>query len=1215
MAKESIVDMDWTGRLQVYSCGEYLNVRSLAHQVKEGRKDAIEKAAIEMAKVAVKIPNYQDYRLVPMPGHEGKPTYTLDLALELASLTANYVCDFLRSTPGDTLYEQKRKNGIEGLRPDAFETLGHFSLDYRPIFIDNVLDTGTTAMSAFKAVGGDAILLTLGSTTNYKKYNYPIDVKIFGPSRKPRNLLRAELITAIDDAMAERKYEKYMEGGESVARFYEEIGLLKDPPPETLGLFLPPNEETDRTRDAAITLETDQEGRIRHKMTFYNHETAFIEDIDDKTLLQDTLEAVKAYYYNEKGKVESTIGNHQFEKGDEFILNRRSYVVQDKGTFMTTRRPFIAKGLKTRDEEGNEKVFLLNKDARRRIFVMPQSEREKLKDMRGIEENKQTEETDNHYELNTDIMANKKDTEKQEQAQQQAQAETAATAKTANKEKEKAKRQETEVKEEPKQEQKEEKEENKEQDSKQEQEKEKEQKDDKEEKSIGGAAVQTMILVNMLQYAKENDGVFVNVARKQAPKLYGEDVQLSPYNNLLLSMHSDLEGFRTNQYTSFEKAKTAGINVMGGEKGIPLSWLKWDKYVNQYDKTDTISHEDYMKLPDDTRANYKAVPQREYRYLYNIDQTILPVKDKEAYLKTVEESGAPGKEIITGEKETALDKNAKTFDILKIKHPGSMLLYRNGDNYEMYNEDADRAHEILSLKISDGKDRGFKQMASFPHGQLDTNLPKMIRAGQRVVIIDRLQEIKDGAFEKYLSDKEKEDVKGVETISGKLSEALGVKIRDAAPVLETHYDANEDSIQAAPVKAYDSYERYAHDLFAAFSDAMGAETRMNRVQRGSLGEEDAKKQEGLVRELVAGSLMTGLGMQSVMGKQSAQNIDYWQRELKEDPKFLERVERDVNQTLESVDRIMRGETVDFSKMRGEKAAVVDMPGNYSIVRELSQRADAERKEIVIVADKEHKSADVILPAGASKEPGTELPGLNKGRIANALKKEGFDADKILFHNNSGALGLRQPNEYFAGKEVTVNRLKRFDLIPVTKLDVSPLVHQKADIEKMNMFTDKDNNYAIYIKPRHEPAITMYPSKDDISLFFRSLKEQDGAQVRGDLAQKYYRIAAQYPELKKDLLTIDTGDADISRISKVNLFKKDEGNKLMMVASIDGQRQPLREVSKADWNRFWLADDKDLYKTQLAAKMYSNELSRGREVPVEKQEQEQAQEVRQGGFRR
>ena len=228
----------------------------------------------------------------------------------------------------------------------------------------------------------------------------------------------------------------------------------------------------------------------------------------------------------------------------------------------------------------------------------------------------------------------------------------------------------------------------------------------------------------------------------------------------------------------------------------------------------------------------------------------------------------------------------------------------------------------------------------------------------------------------------------------------------------------------------------------------------------------------------------------------------------------------------------------------------------------------------------------------------EIPGMNKSRIATALKKEGVDGDNITFYNAGGALGLHQPNGHFEGKDIMVDRLKQYNLIPVTRLDVSTLVAQKAEIEKVNLFPDKDNNYAIFIKPKGEQAITMYPAKEDVTTFFKSLKEPKGDAIRGDLGQKYYQLSHEHPELKKDLLTIDTGDVDLSRISNVNLYKSDTKAGIFMTATIDGKKQESREVSKADWNRFWLVEDQNQFKTQLATKIYDNVLHETRKEEAE-----------------
>lgn len=87
----------------------------------------------------------------------------------------------------------------------------------------------------------------------------------------------------------------------------------------------------------------------------------------------------------------------------------------------------------------------------------------------------------------------------------------------------------------------------------------------------------------------------------------------------------------------------------------------------------------------------------------------------------------------------------KQFYDLKAKHPDAVMLFRCGDFYETYSQDAVVASEILGItltKRSGGKNGTPIEMAGFPHHALDTYLPKLIRAGKRVAICDQLEDPK-----------------------------------------------------------------------------------------------------------------------------------------------------------------------------------------------------------------------------------------------------------------------------------------------------------------------------------------------------------------------------------------------------------------------------------------------------------------------------------------
>ena len=86
----------------------------------------------------------------------------------------------------------------------------------------------------------------------------------------------------------------------------------------------------------------------------------------------------------------------------------------------------------------------------------------------------------------------------------------------------------------------------------------------------------------------------------------------------------------------------------------------------------------------------------------------------------------------------------KQYFEIKAKHPDAVLLFRVGDFYEMYGEDAVTGAELLGIvqtKRANGTGQSI-EMAGFPYHALDTYLPKLVRAGKRVAICDQLEDPK-----------------------------------------------------------------------------------------------------------------------------------------------------------------------------------------------------------------------------------------------------------------------------------------------------------------------------------------------------------------------------------------------------------------------------------------------------------------------------------------
>ncbi len=167
----------------------YASVRNLAHDVKAGDKDAIDKASLIMM-------NYVPVNsiLIPIPSHTGKATYTLTLANFIAKRTKSRVLDILSSDAREMLYKQKIR-GVDvgkinlGFKIDKNDEVNELLHSVRNvILIDNVIDSGATyeqAKSVIKDVYGiDAWLLSLGAIENPKYKSYDVIRSIYPNRRK-----------------------------------------------------------------------------------------------------------------------------------------------------------------------------------------------------------------------------------------------------------------------------------------------------------------------------------------------------------------------------------------------------------------------------------------------------------------------------------------------------------------------------------------------------------------------------------------------------------------------------------------------------------------------------------------------------------------------------------------------------------------------------------------------------------------------------------------------------------------------------------------------------------------------------------------------------------------------------------------------------------------------------------------------------------------------
>ena len=642
---------------------------------------------------------------------------------------------------------------------------------------------------------------------------------------------------------------------------------------------------------------------------------------------------------------------------------------------------------------------------------------------------------------------------------------------------------------------------------------------EKNQQEKNAAERQVSLLVNAFDKAQENGGVWLNKDGKKAPQFYQKGVTISPFNAIILGLHSDQNNYKTNDYTLFSEAKKRGESVQSGQKGVPFYWYNWNEYQSKTDPDVKISRDEYKALTPEQQSDYKGIRNREVRMLFNIEQTTLPMVDKEAFDKEVKANGR------------LADRGDITATVSEI--PVNDLILKMRDN-------------LVDIRL---------------------------------------------------------DTTGV-----------------------AHYDPKQDTVYVPKRDNYEHYNDYVQALVEQVVAATGHTQRLGRDGMNNRGgktpSEDAQRQELLVREIATAAKMQELGLPAKLSEEGMKNIEYWKREFKEDPCLIDAIERDVNNALDMIHKAERGEKVEKRQFNAQDNgnAKTLIPKHYYVADEIKTLPNKDTKEMVIVRDSEAKKADVVLPAGASLAVDNEIPGMNKKRIEHALQKAGYET--VNFYNPDGALGFRPDDSYFDGKEVSVSKLNKWELEDITKLDVTDAVKRSGavDFDKILMLKDDEGKWAMYLKPENEKAFSVYPTKDDLNKFFVTIQQgndENTERMRQDMATKYYVMANDKPEMKVNLFKSQAAAEELARIERVNIFKtKATENKpsvILCVPTVDGKRIQAREVSPQQWQRLWLADDRQDYKPHLAASHFADVLRKERTnsvaVGTDKTEQEAQSETK------
>lgn len=747
------------------------------------------------------------------------------------------------------------------------------------------------------------------------------------------------------------------------------------------------------------------------------------------------------------------------------------------------------------------------------------------------------------------------------------------------------------------------------------------------------------LLSGALNGAAISGGYWLNASGRTAPRFYPKGPEVSPFNALILGMHADRGGYKTARYFSFNEAKKHGEAVLQGEKGVPFHWYKWEKYVNRNDPSDTMSREDYLQLDKEERKQYKGVRNREIRILFNVDQTTLPDSIPETYRALLENHGGINDRGNLKAEERQL-RNAVNHFVAQIKE-NLVPIRKDGTGTPRY----DTAKDAVYMPDQ-------KHFSSYPDYVQELVRQVASATGHRQRLAREGMVMQGGKAPS-------EDAVKYERLVAEL--AAGVKMMDFGLPAKM-------SAENLPLVEYWTQELQENPtlLEAIETDVNNAVEVMRKAERGEKIEyatlldhkrttELREKQKPQVDSRESAILIDiirkgGMGVDSRNFASPAEkqtflekfNLGFYDKKVEE---ALLKVHDEDPEVME----IAFTEAVHYGTQMAESCkeympAEWNTKGSYTVSDSLKGIPDCSTKEMVIVRDKQTGIVDVVLPAGAlegghvafpdgdkrpycltpdevmnaqersergAKAVTNNLPGFSKTRIESALRAQ--EATFVRFFNKDGLLGFRPDDSYFEGKEVTTAKLEGKELRTLSYIDVSEAVENATSVQfdRIQMLRDDDGRWALYLKPQGETSFSVYPDKEDVNRFFTTIKQgqqEASAEVRHDLANKYYALAQNRPELKVDLFAGPAENADLSKIKRVNIFRtKDE--RILCAPVIDGiEKVQPRLVTPQQWQRMWAAEDMAEYKTCLAAKLFADVLQQAN-AQAQSQESHQGEQTR------
>lgn len=720
-------------------------------------------------------------------------------------------------------------------------------------------------------------------------------------------------------------------------------------------------------------------------------------------------------------------------------------------------------------------------------------------------------------------------------------------------------------------------------------------KDDSSAKIITAAFLRSSLLSTALLSAKDNNRVWLNAGGKKSPTFHQASWDVSPYNQIFMSLNSDKNGYATNVYTTFKHEDS--LAVKKGSESLPYSWTDWSMYKSKGPEPKSITSNQYENLSPDEKEHFMKAPVKYDRKIFNIDQTVLKGANPEQYNAVLKEHDTHYKEMQTIASTDSVDLVSDRVSKIKKQHPDHLVLFAHNGVYNAFGKDAKTIHQLAKDSvtldsINNSKSNRKTSIAYLKPSDLDKVLKAVVSSGQRVAVADN--------FEVLNAPKEATKILSkAESVLDNYSKSTGINVQKSL-TQPTSYDKETDTIilnnkkPVNPGSELRTAVENSNAIYFAISQSVANNKRLDISNQFSMPEKDIESVKQLIATVSAGVLSLKQAHPAVLSDQvSNESVESWVQDIKNDPHLLSSLERNVNNTVNTIEKLVKGEQVDYAAINGKSS--YNKAESFNLVSELNEVVNTSTMSAAVIRNNDGKSASVILSKGI--ESISENGVLNNEAFRQALLKQGVK--EVKFFNPGGTLGLNKGDSYFEDKSIQIVNFDGKEVVPQQELHLNKQSQNvEHNFEDVSAVKDDNNRWHLYIKEKDQPYFIIQPEMRDMSRLFEAFKSQDQQAIydtKTSLGEKYTKLVQQRPELKVDFLMPKVPAEDITRIERANIARDaQDKNKYLIFATIDGKGYH-HEISREDFRRMWKVDNMQSYKSALAAKVFSNVLHEGQTV--------------------